>query len=128
MSQWPFDPATETYVSLGTFRRDGREVRTPVWLARANGLYYVFSEGAAGKVKRLRSNDRIRMAACTFRGVVSSAWLEGHARVVSDPMVVAGAYRAFAQKYGWQMRLANFVARLSGRFEKRAMIEIRIAR
>ena len=26
----PFDPARETYVSLATFRRDGREVRTAV--------------------------------------------------------------------------------------------------
>ena len=46
-----FNPAIETYVNLATYRKDGREVRTPVWLAGDNGEYYVFSESKAGKVK-----------------------------------------------------------------------------
>ncbi len=33
VSDWPVDPATERYVSLAAYRRNGREVRTPVWLA-----------------------------------------------------------------------------------------------
>ena len=37
------------YVSLATYRRDGREVRTPVWVAGDAGRLYVFSEAAAGK-------------------------------------------------------------------------------
>ena len=44
-----FNPAVETYVNLATYRKDGREVRTPVWLAGDNGEYYVFSESKAGK-------------------------------------------------------------------------------
>ena len=39
------------YVSLATFRRDGRQVRTPVWVAPHEGRLYVFSECDAGKVK-----------------------------------------------------------------------------
>ena len=58
MKSWPFDPAVESYVNLATFRRNGREVRTPVWIAGADCLYYVFSEGNAGKVKRIRANGR----------------------------------------------------------------------
>ncbi len=35
------------YVSLETFRRDGRGVRTPVWAAPRGGKLYVFSEANA---------------------------------------------------------------------------------
>ena len=48
MSNWPFDPASEHYVSLATFRRNGREVRTPVWIAELGGRYYLFSESNSG--------------------------------------------------------------------------------
>ncbi|MFP6629399.1 MAG: pyridoxamine 5'-phosphate oxidase family protein, partial [Myxococcota bacterium] len=56
--------ATETlgdapYVSLATFRRDGREVRTPVWVARDGEHLYIFSEAKAGKVKRIRATKRV---------------------------------------------------------------------
>ncbi len=34
-----------SYMSLATYRRDGREVRTPVWFAEGEGKLYVFSEG-----------------------------------------------------------------------------------
>lgn len=50
----------ERYVSLATFRRDGRAVPTPVWVAEHAGRLYVFTEGTAGKVKRLRNDPRDR--------------------------------------------------------------------
>jgi PPOX class probable F420-dependent enzyme len=126
MSERPFDPATERYVNLATFRRNGREVRTPVWIAAAGGRCYAFSEGAAGKVKRIRANGRARLAACDFRGRVSGDWVEGRARIVSEPEVIERAYGALRRKYGWQMRAADFLSRLSGRYEKRAILEIEL--
>ncbi len=121
------DPKRETYVSLGTFRRNGREVCTPVWFAEHGGRLYVFSEGDAGKVKRIRATQRVRLAACSFRGRVHGDWVDGAARIVREPELVARAYAALLDKYGWQMRIANFLSRLSGRFEKRAIIEIELA-
>ena len=35
------------YVSLSTQRRDGREVRTPVWIAGVGSTQYVFTEARA---------------------------------------------------------------------------------
>ncbi|MGH8596900.1 MAG: pyridoxamine 5'-phosphate oxidase family protein, partial [Gammaproteobacteria bacterium] len=70
----PFDLKNTRYVSLATYRRDGREVRTPVWVAAAGDCHYVFSAGDAGKVKRLRVNPRVRLAACSLRGDIQSAW------------------------------------------------------
>ena len=90
----------------------------------AGDRYYVFSVGDAGKVKRIRVTPRVRLAACDVRGNVKSAWVDGEARVVSDPAVVAVALQALRVKYGLQMRFTDFFAKLSGRFRKRAYIEI----
>ena len=120
----PFDPAREPYVNLATYRRSGAEVRTPVWIAEHEGTYYVFSESRAGKVKRIRANPRVRLAACDIRGNVNSDWIEGRARIVNDQAEVDAMYPAFTRKYGWQMRLGNLLARISGRFARRAIIAI----
>ncbi len=76
MNTPPFDPAAEKYVSLATYRRNGVEVKTPVWIAEKGGLYYVFSAGDAGKVKRIRATPRVRLAACDVRGNLRSDWTE----------------------------------------------------
>ncbi len=126
MKNWPFDPAAESYVNLATFRKNGKEVRTPVWIAGADRLYYVFSEASAGKVKRVRANGRVRLAACNSRGKISSEWLDGQGRLVSDPEVIQRAYKMLRRKYRWGMRIVDTVAKFSGRYHKRAFLEIEI--
>lgn len=118
----PFDPATEPYVSLATRRRDGREVRTPVWVVDVDGAACVFSAGAAGKVKRLRRDPRGHMAACSFRGVVHGEWVSVRARWIKDPALLARVHQAFAAKYGWQFALTNLFSRVSGRYSRRVVL------
>ena len=81
-----------------------------------------------GKVKRIRANGRVRLAACTYRGVVTGPWVEGTAPVcwTTRRPVIAVALRLLRAKYGWQMWLLDAMAKLSGRFEQRAYIEIRL--
>ncbi len=38
-----------SYISLATFKRDGSEVRTPVWYATSGGKMYVFTDEATEK-------------------------------------------------------------------------------
>jgi hypothetical protein len=124
MTSQAFDPGSCAYVSLVTFRRTGAEVATPVWIAGSNSRYYVFSEGRAGKVKRLRNNSAVRLAECDFRGRVRGEWHDGVAAIVTEPTVIDSAYRALRSKYGWQLKIGDFFSRLSGRYDARAMIEI----
>ena len=49
------------YVNLATFRRTGARVATPVWAAAAGDKLYIFTEGDAGKVKRLRNSPRAQV-------------------------------------------------------------------
>ncbi len=120
------DPARERYVSLATYRRDGREVRTPVWIAGEHGVFYVFTAPGMGKVKRIRANGRAGLAACTYRGAVNGPWVEARARLVDDPATVAEALRQLRAKYGFQMWVTDVMAKLSGRFAQRVYIEISV--
>lgn len=115
------------YVSLATFRRDGREVRTPVWVARDGEHLYVFSEAKAGKVKRVRATKRVAVAPCDVRGGLKGDFSEGVGRIVSEPEVVERGYAALARKYGWQMRIANFFSTLTGRIDERALLELTLS-
>ncbi len=124
MNDWPFDPAKERYVSLATYRRNGMEIRTPVWIAQADQDFYVFSEGASGKVKRIRANGKAALAACSFGGEVRSGWLQAQGRVVVDDEVIERAYVALRDKYGWQMKSLDFFSRLSRKYAKRVIIEL----
>ena len=119
-------PAAEKYVNLATYRRNGVEVKTPVWIAKVAGRYYVFSAGDAGKVKRIRATPRVRLAACDVRGNVRSAWIEARARIVLDPALLVNVRKALRDKYGLLMRLTDVMATMTGRIRRRAYIEIEV--
>lgn len=115
-----------TYFSLETFRKSGVGVKTPVWFAAGDGRAYVFSESSAGKIKRLRNDDHVRVAPCSLRGAIQGDWIEGRARVIDDPAAVVSAYRALRRKYGWQMTLIDALSKLSGRYDQRAMLQVEL--
>jgi PPOX class probable F420-dependent enzyme len=115
---------TGRYLSLATFRKNGAEVRTPVWFVEIYGKLYVFSAGDSGKVKRLRNSSRARIAPSDARGGVQGTWRDVTAHVVTDPNLIATAHAAIRAKYGWAMTAADLLARLTGRLRRRAWIEI----
>ena len=112
------------YMSLATYRRSGAEVATPVWFAAAGGRLYLVSAGEAGKVKRIRHTPRVRVAPCDVRGGVQGPWQDATAHLVTDPALIERARTALRAKYGWQVRIVDFVSRLTGRAKRRAWIEI----
>jgi hypothetical protein len=123
-----FDPGAATYVSLATFRRDGREVRTPVWIARDGDRLYVYTNGRSGKVKRIRSNGRARLAPCDARGRLApgAPWVDARARLAADEPTRERGFAALRRKYGWQMALVLLASRLGRRYEDRAVLELEV--
>ena len=115
------------YVNLRTFRKSGEAVDTPVWCAPGeNDALYIFSAGNAGKVKRLRNSDKTQLAVCDVRGKLLGEWVDATAEVISEAIDVEMALHALRQKYGWQMRLADIGAKLTGKFAKRAYIRAKL--
>ena len=115
------------YFSLATFRRNGKEVATPVWFAAADDAFYVFSAGNAGKVKRIRAGSRARVAPCDGRGRILGDWQNAVARLVVDPAEVRVAYGALHKKYGFLMGVTDFFAKLNGRYGRRQLIAVSLS-
>src|SRR5215469_4483631 len=90
-------------MSLATFRKDGREVCTPVWFAETDDGVVIFTNPNSGKVKRMRREARVRVAPCTARGAVTGEWAEGGARFLEGDEG-RQAWRAIKNKY-WLARL-----------------------
>jgi PPOX class probable F420-dependent enzyme len=116
----------ERYVSLASFRRDGREVRTPVWIAPDGDVLVVYTNAKSGKVKRIRNGSRVRLAPCDVRGGLRGDWVEARAQLRDDPAGRERGLAAVVRKYGWQMQLALLASRLSGRYRDRAIVEIEL--
>lgn len=87
---------------------------------------YVFSAGAAGKVKRIRNSARSAICVCDVRGKVLGPWTTCSTIEVTDPERTKQALHALHRKYGWQMKIADWGARLTGKFSKRAYLCVTI--
>ena len=125
------DLVRERYLSLATFRKNGAEVRTPIWFAvvaneQGDGTLWVVTGGDSGKVKRLRHTPRVRVAPSDVRGIVHGPWREGTARVADDPEAIAQAHAMLRAKYGWQVTLLDLFSRLSGRIRRRAWLAVEV--
>ena len=67
-----------------TFRRDGTAVPSPVWMAVDDHHRVYFETGATSwKVKRIRSDPTVLVAASTFRGRPTGPIIRGQARILA---------------------------------------------
>jgi PPOX class probable F420-dependent enzyme len=115
------------YVNLETFRKNGTGVQTPVWAAPDGDQLVIFTNGDSYKVKRLRRNSNIRIAECNVRGALKGPWHEGSARLVDDEAEKQSVLRALHKKYGWQMTLSDWGARLRGSKKNWAFISVGVS-
>jgi uncharacterized protein len=103
----------QKYINLTTFRRSGAAVATPVWFVAIDTTLYVYSDAAAGKVKRIRNNPQVEVAVCTMLGRVNGPTISGVARIVTDPQEQARAKAALDAKYWLARRLLSLLTRTS---------------
>lgn len=116
----------ETYINIESFKKDGNGVKTPVWAAALDGKLVVVTDGTSYKVKRIRNNPKIKAAPCDSRGNVKGPWYAGSCRVIEDSAHAERAEATLKGKYGLQYRALNFFSHLSGRFKRRAYLEVTI--
>lgn len=114
------------YLSLATRKRDGSWVYTPVWFAALDGSFYIFSEGKAGKIKRIRNFQDVRVAPCTVSGKITGAEQTGIAQILVEDKDKTFAHQALVNKYGWQMRLLDLGSALARKKSKRAFVKIQL--
>jgi uncharacterized protein len=115
--------ASQRYLNLESFKRDGTLVQTPVWFAEDGGALYIYTLANAGKVKRIRRNPRVRLVPCTMRGNVTGQWVEAEA-TIADATTAEHGHTLLLQKYGWKKRLGNVFSGLMKR--ERVVMTIRL--
>ena len=127
MSTLPESLTGARYINLETFRKDGSGVKTPVWFAEVDDKLIVSTEAASFKVKRLKNNPKLRLAACNGSGrKILGPWLDGSARFLEGEAARRGV-EALNRKYTWQRTAFHWFAKLTGRIRELVVIEITLA-
>jgi len=95
----------QQYLNLETFRKNGEGMKTPVWFVQDGETLYVSTVANSGKVKRIRNNGRVNVAACKMNGKVSGTWTPAQAREVNDPDLAAKVNGLLDKKYGLMKKM-----------------------
>ncbi len=119
------------YLSLTTFRRDGRPVATPVWFAIDGDRILAWSGAAEGKVKRIRNNARVMVVVCDYKGKVKGTAFEATATLL-PPEAGDRVHRLLNRKYWYVKPPYEALLRVLRFFTRRksggaAYIEIRFS-
>jgi uncharacterized protein len=93
------------YLNLETFRKNGEGMKTPVWFTQDGERLYVSTVANSGKVKRIRNNGRVNVAACKMDGKLIGAWVAALAFEITDPETITKANRMLDKKYGLMKKI-----------------------
>ena len=110
----------QKYISLETFKKNGEGVKTPIWFVLHNDVFYAYTEADSWKVKRIRNNPRVRVAACNVRGTVKSPWIDATASIIDGDERME-ANKLLDRKYFLKV-IFNVLTKLNR--HERAMIKI----
>jgi uncharacterized protein len=93
------------YLSLETFRKNGKSVRTPVWFVPDGETIYVNTGVNSGKVKRVLNNGKVNIAPCKMDGTPTGNWVPADARDISDVEVTKRVNHLLDRKYGLMRKM-----------------------
>lgn len=116
---WTRALGAEPFVDLVSFRADGSAAHTPVWVSGDDELLYVSTFRHSHKVRRIRADPRVAVAACDGPGrlLPGARYVAGRATVLDRSEFRPGV-RAHRAKYGRHFSLmwpARWPLRLVGR-------------
>jgi hypothetical protein len=98
--------ADHKYINLETYKKNGKEVQTPVWFVIDNDQIFVTTRPDTGKVKRIRNNPTVKIMPCGMRGEPKGEWISGTARFATESESKnAGTLRS--KKYGIKAKLVG---------------------
>ncbi|MFX0141999.1 MAG: PPOX class F420-dependent oxidoreductase [Candidatus Hodarchaeota archaeon] len=105
------------YISIKTFRKNGTSAAAPVWFLEDNGKFYICTGGASYKVRRIRNNPKVEIAASDSSGNLKGEYFGGKARILTKDETNQ-IYSLFRKKYSG-FRIWNFLFNLGKKQEKK---------
>ncbi|MEL0627279.1 PPOX class F420-dependent oxidoreductase [Salinibacterium amurskyense] len=120
--------ATETYVSVTTFRKSGEPVSTPVWVVAEGDRLLVTTAPSSGKVKRVRHTPRVEVTPCDMRGNISDGAvpLPATAAIRDDEATLDAMDAALKKKYGAKYTAIRLAQKVRGTAGQSVALEIRL--
>ncbi len=100
------------YINVETFRKNGIGVKTPVWFAQDDDSLVVRTESTSGKMKRIRNNQRVRIAACDARGGLLGEWMDAQAEIITVDAEKKRIDRLVTKKYGLIKRFMDVFGKM----------------
>lgn len=107
------DIINQKYLSLETYKKNNLPVQTPVWFVVHNDTIHIVTREKTGKIKRLKNNNNVQIAPCTFNGKITGKAATGKA-VFSPLEDVQTVLNLRRKKYGVMEIIARFVSRKKG--------------
>ena len=74
--------AGRNYLSLESFRKNGQGVKTPVWFAEENGVFYFYTEADSFQGEANSQQPCRRIAPCDVRGNLQGTWVDATAELL----------------------------------------------
>lgn len=108
----PAEIAASKQISLITFRKDGTPVPTAVWHVASGDTVTTVSAADAWKVKRIRNNPRVEIAASDWRGNVAPDARKVHGTAVLLPESETENARRLLESRYVTARIGGFFVRL----------------
>lgn len=112
--------ADEKFVSLTTFKRSGEPVAAPVWIVGDGDQLLVWTPADTWKVKRIRRDPRVTLAACSRTGKVHAGQptFDGTAEVITGARELAVGESLIKYKYGLEFRIVTLIETIAARGRK----------
>jgi PPOX class probable F420-dependent enzyme len=113
-------------MNVRSFRKDGSPVDTPMWVIALDGRLCNYTDERTYKVKRIRRNASVEVAACNVWGKCSTPWYPATARFVEDEGRRQLVFDALRAKYGIHWYLSLWGSKLTGKTKYRCVLEFEL--
>lgn len=90
------------YLSITSYRRDGTAVATPVWFVTEGDQLLAMTAVGSGKVKRIRRDPSVTVAACSARGRLRGTPIAARAELLPSTEV-EHVKRLMGRKYRFDL-------------------------
>jgi uncharacterized protein len=86
------------YINIQTYKRNMQAISTPVWFIIKDDKIFFRTSSNSGKIKRIKSNNKVKLAPCNILGKIKGQWHEGIAKIEKD--IDNSTIEALNKKYG----------------------------
>jgi PPOX class probable F420-dependent enzyme len=110
------------FLSVTTFKRDGTAVATPVWSVSDGRRLFAFTDLHSAKVRRLRRNPHVVVAACRPNGKLRGERVAGTAEVLTAAEDLDRVQELLIARYRISYRLVMLAYRVGRRLRGRSSV------